>query len=39
MKSKTQATSNQCCGSGILCFFDPWIWDPDPGWEKNPDPG
>jgi hypothetical protein len=19
-------------------LFDPWIWDPDPGWEKNPDP-
>ncbi len=29
----------QCCGSGIRCLFDPWIWDP--GWVKNqdPDPG
>jgi hypothetical protein len=23
----------QCCGSGNLCFFDPWIRD-----EKNPEP-
>jgi hypothetical protein len=25
-----------CCGFGsrIPCFFDPWIWDPDPGWKK-----
>jgi hypothetical protein len=24
---------NQCCGfgSGIRCFFTPWIRDPDPG--------
>ncbi len=21
-------------GSGIGCLFDPWIRDPDPGWEK-----
>jgi hypothetical protein len=29
----------QCCGSGIRCLFDPWIWDP--GWVKSqdPDPG
>jgi hypothetical protein len=20
----------QCCGSGIRCFFTPWIWDPNP---------
>jgi hypothetical protein len=19
----------QCCGSGIRCFFDPWILDPE----------
>ncbi len=19
----------QCCGSGIRCHFDPWIWDPE----------
>ncbi len=31
--------SDQCCGSGIRCFFDPWIRDP--GCEKSqvPDPG
>ena len=23
----------------IRCFFDAWIRDPDPGLEKNPDPG
>jgi hypothetical protein len=28
----------QCCGSGIRCFFTPWIRDPDPGW-IFPDPG
>jgi hypothetical protein len=30
---------DQCCGSGIHCLFDPWIWDP--GWVKNqnPNPG
>jgi len=22
---------NQWSGSGIQCFFNPWIWDPDPG--------
>ncbi len=29
----------QCCGSGIQCLFDLWIWDPE--WVKNqdPDPG
>jgi hypothetical protein len=26
----------QCCGSGILCLFYPWIRDP--GWVKNQDP-
>ncbi len=26
-------------GSGIWCIFDPWIQDPDPGWEINPEPG
>jgi hypothetical protein len=28
----------QCCGSGsgIRCFFYPWIQDP--GWEKYPEP-
>jgi hypothetical protein len=37
------STKIQYCESrsGIRCFFDPWIWDPDPrsGMEKNPDPG
>ncbi len=23
----------------LFCFLDPWIRDPDSGWEKNPDPG
>jgi hypothetical protein len=30
--------SNVAPDPGILCFFDPWIWDPDPGWGQNPDP-
>jgi hypothetical protein len=25
-------------GSSLQCFYDPWIQDPNPGWEK-PDPG
>ncbi len=25
----------QCCGSGIQCFFDPWIGEPDSGWKKK----
>jgi hypothetical protein len=35
--------SNQCCGSGIRCLFNPWIrdggknQDPDPGGMNNPD--
>jgi hypothetical protein len=24
-------SAEQCCGSGIHCFFTPRIWDPDPG--------
>ncbi len=26
-----------CCGARIRCLFDPWIKDPDPGWEKTRD--
>jgi hypothetical protein len=39
--------SKQCCGSGsgIECFYDPWIRDPDPGLVmeefrvRDPNPG
>ncbi len=27
--------TRQCCGSGIRCFSDPWIRDPDLGWKKS----
>jgi hypothetical protein len=27
-----------CCGSGIQCLFDPWIWDPGRVKNQNPDP-
>ncbi len=31
--------SNQCCGSGIRCLFDPWIRDPVPFWPLDPGSG
>jgi hypothetical protein len=37
--SSSKNSKKQCCGSGIRCIFDPWIWDP--GWveSQHPDPG
>jgi hypothetical protein len=33
--SSEKIGSIQCCGSGIRCFFTPWIWDPGSGSGRN----
>jgi hypothetical protein len=30
-EKNTKISRDQCCGSGIRCFFIPWIRDPDLG--------